>query len=128
MDGPRKKNMIVEDEALSVLSLRMVLQNLGYKVVEAASSGEKALDIIRRERPDVVLMDVLLAGEMTGIETAIRMRQWHDAPVVFMTGYRDQETLEGLGRIERATCLFKPFAPEDIARAVSQALGEAGSV
>jgi len=115
--------MIVEDEALSVMSLRIVLRNLGYDVVEPASSGEKALEIVEREKPDVVLMDVLLSGELTGIETVVRMRQRHDAPVIFMTGYRDEETTRSIDRIERATCLFKPFTADDVARAVNEALG-----
>ncbi len=123
MDGRVQKIMIVEDEALAVMALRMVLRTLGYEVAEAAASGEKALAIIRREKPDLVLMDVMLVGELSGIETVVRMRQWHAAPVIFMTGYRDQELIESLGRIAQATCLFKPFTPDDVARAVSQALG-----
>jgi YesN/AraC family two-component response regulator len=119
----RDRIVIVEDEAYSVMSLEMVLRMLGYEVVGTAASGERALEIIGATRPDLVMVDVRLNGKLTGLETIERMRAFHDASVVLMTGYRDPETLERIKRCEHAACLFKPFMPYDVEAALEQVLG-----
>jgi YesN/AraC family two-component response regulator len=119
----RARIVIVEDEAYSVMSLEMVLRMLGHDVVGTAASGERALKIIADTQPDLVMVDVRLSGELTGLETIERMRAFHAASVILMTGYRDPETLGRISRCEHAACLFKPFMPDDVEAALSGVLG-----
>ncbi|MCF8416592.1 MAG: response regulator, partial [Crocinitomicaceae bacterium] len=62
--------LVVEDESIVSKDIQHSLKKLGYNVVGAAATGEKALELVRSERPDIVLMDIMLKGEMNGIETA----------------------------------------------------------
>jgi two-component system, response regulator PdtaR len=68
------KFLIVEDEFVVAENLRTELMSMGYDVVGLASSGEKAMELARREKPDLALMDIKLIGEMDGIETAIHLK------------------------------------------------------
>ena len=76
--------------------------------------------------PDLVLMDVRIDGPIDGIETARRIRQIRDVPVVFLTAYSDAETLERAKQIEPYGYLVKPFAERDLQAAIEVALHKAG--
>ena len=78
-----EKVFIVEDEVIVAESLNDQLQSLGYTVVGQATSGEEALQKITNNLPDLVLMDIMLKGEMDGVETAKEVRDLHGIPVVF---------------------------------------------
>ena len=85
--------LVVEDESIVSKDIQHSLNKLGYNVVGAASTGEKALELARSERPDIVLMDIMLKGDMNGIETAEIIRTELAVPVVFLTAYADESTL-----------------------------------
>src|SRR5262245_65628877 len=80
---------LVEDEALIAMELSDRLTDLGYAVCGRAAYGEKALEEIPVVRPSIVLMDIQLAGKLTGIETALRLRPQIDVPVVFLSAFSD---------------------------------------
>jgi len=80
-----EKVFIVEDEVIVAESLNDQLQSLGYTVVGQATSGEEALQKITNNLPDLVLMDIMLKGEMDGVETAKEVRDLHGIPVVFLS-------------------------------------------
>ena len=86
--------LIVEDDYIVVMDLRDRLQSLGYAIVAVASYGEEAIEKAAETRPDLVLMDIRLKGDMDGIEAAAEIRARFDIPVVYLTAYVDEATLQ----------------------------------
>ena len=116
----KTKVMIVEDEIIAAMALREELIQLGYDICELVASGEDALRIAEREKPEVVLMDICLRGEVDGIETARQIRARLGIPVIFLTGYPDEEVK---ARVEGYNgWLAKPIDPIDIAEAIEKIL------
>jgi CheY-like chemotaxis protein len=83
----RKRILIVEDEAITAFQLREQLDRLGYHVSASAATGEEALRLAEELNPDLVLMDVKLAGLMDGIEASQRIQEKRPVPVVYLTAY-----------------------------------------
>ena len=81
--------MVVEDEWVVALHLREQLIKLGYEIVDTVASGRQALEKMPELRPDVVLMDIHLEGELDGIETAARTPDELQIPVVYLTAYSE---------------------------------------
>ncbi|MEI6259960.1 MAG: PAS domain S-box protein [Deltaproteobacteria bacterium] len=100
--------LIVEDEFVVAENLRTELVSMDYAVVGLASSGEKAIELARREKPDMALMDIKLIGGMDGIETAIHLRKL-DVPVLFLTAFADESFLERAKLAEPLGYLVKPY-------------------
>ena len=113
---------IVEDEGIIVMDLCDQLGALGYTVCGSAARGERALQEIPAARPDVVLMDVYLAGKLNGIETATRLRQVMDVPVVFLTAFSDPALLAQAGGAEPFGYLVKPFDERELHATLQMAL------
>lgn len=90
----KTKILIVEDETITALFIQECLENLGYKVVETAVTGYDAIDIAEEYRPDLVLMDIKLTGDLNGIETAKIIYDRFNIPVVYLTAYSDDKTLQ----------------------------------
>ena len=86
--------LIVEDEAIVSMDLQYKLEAMGYSVPAVFSSGEEAVDAAPRLHPNVVLMDIRLSGEMDGIDAASLIRDQLDVPVVYLTAYADEATLD----------------------------------
>ncbi len=116
------KILIVEDEQIVAFDIGNVLQRLGYHVVGAAACGEEACRMAAESAPDLVLMDVRIDGSIDGIETARRLRQTSDVPVVFLTAYTDDKTLNRAKEIEPYGYLVKPFAERDLQATIEVAL------
>jgi DNA-binding NtrC family response regulator len=114
--------LIVEDDQLVAVDLEGRLERLGYQVVATAASGEEACAQVGTLQPDLILLDVRLAGPMDGIEAAQRMRQIWEAPVVFLTAHCDAATLERAKQVEPYGYLVKPFMPSDLHAALQMAL------
>ena len=87
------KILVVEDSSIVALDIQHSLQNLGYEVIGIASSGEEALKKVRKTLPDLILMDIKIDGKYDGIETAARIKENHDIPIIYLTAYSDQDTL-----------------------------------
>jgi diguanylate cyclase (GGDEF)-like protein/PAS domain S-box-containing protein len=85
--------LIVEDESVVSLDIRMQLEKMGYAVIGAVATGEQAVDVALRDLPDLVLMDIKLKGEMDGIQAASIIRESIDIPVIFLTAFADEKTL-----------------------------------
>ena len=91
----QRRILIVEDEAVTSVMLEKTLKELGYEVVGSAFDGKEAIDIAREKRPDLVLMDVRIQGEMDGIETAKQIYQQYNIPSIYLTAHSE---------IGRASC------------------------
>ena len=114
--------LIVEDEQIVAVDLESVLQTLGYQVVGTAPSGEEACRIASVSSPDLVLMDIRIDGPIDGIDTAREIRKTLDVPIVFLTAYTDQETLDRAKDIGPYGYLVKPYAERDLQATIEIAL------
>src|SRR5215218_3609047 len=101
--------LIVEDEAITTAALRRELSGLGYVVVGTAGTTEEAFALAERERPDLVLMDITLSGELDGIAAASAIRGHTGAPVVFLTAHQDERTMERALHAGPYGYILKPF-------------------
>ncbi len=118
----KSKIMIVEDEWITADDIRMSLQSLGYTVSSVVSSGEEAIKKAEGDRPDLVLMDIVLKGEMDGIEAASQIRSCYNIPIIYLTAYADEKILERARITEPFGYIVKPFVNEDLKIAIEIAL------
>lgn len=118
----RTRILVVEDESIVALDLRSSLEHLGYDVAGTAATGEDALRLAELERPDLVLMDIRLRGELDGTQAADEIRRVLQIPVVFLTAYSDQATLERAQVTEPFGYLLKPFAERELQVTIQMAL------
>lgn len=116
------KILIVEDEQIVAVAIEGHLQRLGYEVVGNAISGADAYEKAAELEPDLVLMDVRIEGPIDGIETARRIRESRDVPVVFLTAYSDVDTVERAKDVEPYGYIVKPFDPKDLHTTIEMAL------
>ena len=116
------KVLIVEDERIVAMSLRQHLCELGYEVTGSVSSGEAAIARAERALPDVVLMDIHLAGQVTGTQAARRIWEELQVPVVYLTAYADPATLDDVKHTEPYGYIVKPFRAEEVHAAIQLAL------
>ena len=114
--------MIVEDEAMIALDVETRLVGLGYEVSALATSGEAALERAAEDRPDLVLMDIRLAGKMDGIEAAEVIRSTLEIPVIFATAHADAERLERAKLARPYGYLLKPIQDRDLKVTLEMAL------
>ncbi len=110
----RTRIAIVEDEGLIAMDLRQRLEILGYGTCGIAVSGPEAIALAARERPDLVLMDIVLEGEMDGTEAARQIRDQLNLPVVYITSYADDDTLRRAGQTLPLGYVVKPFTDNDL--------------
>ncbi|SLM47358.1 protein of unknown function [Nitrospira japonica] len=111
---PKGNILIVEDEAVVAADLAGKLERAGYRVVGIAADGEDALETAAAQLPDLVLMDIRLAGQMDGIETAERIREARSIPVIYLTAHSDASTLQRASMTEPFGYILKPFDERDI--------------
>ena len=90
----KKKILIVEDEEIVAIDIKDMLTDLGYEAVGIANSKEEALKEVEKTMPDLVLMDIMLGEKDNGVETAEEMRSRFKIPVIYLTAYADDATLE----------------------------------
>jgi PAS domain S-box-containing protein len=114
--------LIVEDEVIVARSIQKRLKGLGYTVPTTAASGEEALRIVGDTQPDLVLMDIKLKGAMDGIETVQQIQATWDIPVIYLTAYADEETLERAKVTQPFGYLLKPFELSELRSTVEMAL------
>ena len=114
--------LVVEDDSLVALNLQHQLEYLGYAVAAVASSGGEAIAKAEAGAPDLVLMDIRLGGRMDGVETANEIRSRLEIPVVYLTGYSDETTLDRVKATDPFGYLLKPFEARDLKVAIEMAL------
>lgn len=117
--------MVVEDEYVVAKDLQAVLTEMGYAVSCLVASGEEALTRAHADRPDLVLMDVFLAGELDGAETARRINQDLNIPVIFLTAYADHEIVQRAKASQPFGYLVKPLDFRELQAAIEVAAHKA---
>lgn len=106
--------LVVEDERLVAMSLQRQLQSLGYAVVGQTASGIAAIELAATLRPDVVLMDIYLEGEIDGINAAAEIQKQCHLPVIYLTAFSNREVLDRAKVTEPAGYILKPYEDREL--------------
>ena len=114
--------LVVEDERITARNIQNKLEKLGYDVPVVASSGEEAIKRTAETRPDLVLMDIKLKGDMNGIQAAEQIRTRFNIPVIYLTAYVDEDTLQQAKVTEPYSYILKPFQGKELHTNIEMAL------
>ena len=114
--------LIVEDEVIIALSLQRKLENAGYDVPAVASSGSEAVQLALQLQPDLMLVDISLGEEMSGIDIVTQIRPHLDIPIIYLTAYSDDDILQLTQATHPAGHLLKPIEDEQLYTAIETAL------
>ena len=106
--------LIVEDEEIVALDLTMRLESMGYEVIGNVAKGEKSFLLASENHPDILLMDIKLAGNIDGIQTAELMRKFYNLPVIYLTAFADNATLQRAKKTHPYGYIIKPFTNDEI--------------
>lgn len=119
--------LIVEDKSIIAESLAATLTAAGYIITGKTASGEEALLLAEKETPDLVLMDIHLSGQLDGIETVEMLKKKIQVPVIYLTDFHDQETIDRAKHTNPAAYLLKPYQEKELLVAVEIAFHNAST-
>jgi CheY-like chemotaxis protein len=122
MRAAKNKILVVEDESIVAAHIAESLKHSGYKVTDKVSYGEQAVESVMQNRPDLVLMDIVLNGQMDGIETGEVIYSNFDIPIIFLTAHADKKTLTRAKKVQPFGYLVKPFKEKDLHSGIQMAL------
>lgn len=114
--------LVVEDEIIVAENIRSKLERLGYVVPEIVSSGEQAIQKAIKHQVNLVLMDIELEGKIDGIEAARHLRLLYDVPIIYLTAYADEKTLQRAKLAEPFGYLIKPFQTRELHSSIEMAI------
>ena len=118
----KAKILIVENERIVAEDIKRTLQNLGYGVCSIVTSGVEAVKKAEQDNPDLILMDIVLQDEMSGIEAAEQIRTRFNIPIIYLTAYADEKTLERAKITEPFGYIIKPFDERELHSTIEMAL------
>jgi adenylate cyclase len=122
MSDSKTRILIVEDEKIIGLDIKKTIERIGYEVVNIVKSGEAAIDLTGELKPDLVLMDIMLSGGISGIDAAEAIRRKFNIPVIYLTGLTDEETFHKAKITEPFGYLPKPFDQKGLNTAIEMGL------
>lgn len=114
--------ILVEDEIIVAADVKNRLENMGYSVLGIFDTGEEAIEKVGELKPNLVLMDIVLKGEMDGIDAALKIRELFNIPIIYLTAYSDEKTLERAKVTEPFGYVLKPFEDREIQSAIEMAI------
>ncbi|MEX0593170.1 MAG: response regulator [Balneolaceae bacterium] len=114
--------LIVEDDRLLSLVTERLLEKLGHEIAGKAVDGMSAVEMVRELQPDVVLMDISLEGEMSGVDALKEIRSFSDVPVIILSGSSSRSIVEDVRSLEISDFLVKPVTADDLVGPVRRAL------
>lgn len=117
-----EKILIVEDEAIVALELKSRLTDLGYSVCGTVTSGSEAIKTAEEQNPSIILMDINIKGPIDGVETAEKIKNIYDIPIIFLTAFSDSGTLERAKITEPYGYIVKPFEERELHTAIEIAI------
>ncbi|MCU0823147.1 MAG: response regulator [Leptospira sp.] len=116
----QKNILIVEDEPFLGLNIKQKIESFGLHVIAVVPSGDEAFQIVSEKVPDLILMDINLEGSLNGMETAESLRNQFSVPVLFLTGFLDDEEKERIDKNPSYSYLIKPFTTDQLKEAVDR--------
>jgi two-component system, response regulator PdtaR len=112
--------LVVDDEQLIALGLRLTLEDMGIEVCGTAATADKAVELAQRHKPGIILMDVRLRGEGDGVDAALEIHRMLDVAIIFITGSREPEMVARIQQDHPAEILFKPILPIHLREAIEK--------
>lgn len=106
--------LIVEDETILAMGMKCTLEQFEYEVNDIETTGSNAINSVKQNRPDLVIMDINLKGNMSGIEAANYIWKYYKTPIIFLTSYSDKKTIKDAMRSEPYAYLIKPCRDEEL--------------
>ncbi|HOV14755.1 MAG TPA: response regulator [Spirochaetota bacterium] len=116
------KILIVEDESMVFLTLQLYLKNIGFQAITNISSGEEAIEYLKNNTPDIIMMDILLSGQINGIEAAKVILEEKKIPIIFMSGYSVKEHHDEIKNLNPIDFLMKPITINNLKKAIELAV------
>jgi DNA-binding LytR/AlgR family response regulator len=116
------KILVVEDEIVIADNICLILEDLGYEVLEPAINYEEALETIESEQPDIAILDIQLGGRKDGVDLACTIKEQYDFPFIFLTSNADAGTIERVKKLAPPAYLVKPFKKDDLYTSIELAL------
>lgn len=110
------KILIVEDEILVAKDIQSQLRTLGYEISDIVKSSTQALASLASNQPDIIIMDVMIDGDLDGIETAAKIKEIYDIPIIYLTDLKDDQTFQRAKSTRPAVFLNKPFNEYELSR------------
>ncbi len=104
------------------MKTRMDLEQMGHVVVGIVDNGKDAIEIAKRGKPDIILMDIVLKGSLNGIETSGIICEGNGCKIIYMTAHADDITVEAAKKTKHAGFLFKPFEPYQLEKVIEGSL------
>lgn len=114
--------LIVEDEAITALELTRILQRWGFEVVGDVANGKNALKMAQELKPDLIIMDINLKGQMDGVDTAIAISKIYDVPIIFLTAHGNQATIRKAQAVKPVHYIIKPYRENELRFAVESGI------
>lgn len=119
---PNAQIMIVEDESVSAKRLQRSVEKMGYGVVSISSSGEQAIRRLESIPPDLIIVDIMLQGEMDGIDVIKRISSKYYIPAIYLTSLRDEHIFERAKETDPVGFILKPFEEDELRRVIALGL------
>lgn len=115
-----KKILIVEDDMIISLVVENMIKKLGHTLVGKSASGEEAVDLALEHKPDIILMDIRLKGEIDGIEAVTRIKEHIETDVIYLTGNSDKVNYDRAKATECIDLISKPFTIGELTRSLER--------
>jgi len=122
------KILIVEDEMVIAANISLELTKIGYEVTGIIPRGEEALVHMKENTPDIILMDIILKGNLDGIDTIVKMQQTQDIPVIYLTANADEAHFNRAKETHPFAFISKPFKKLDLQRAVELVVSQKSAI
>ena len=116
------KILVVEDERILALGLKKKLENLGYSVTDIVASGPETFEKVGENQPDIIMMDIVIKGDMDGIETVAKLNETISIPVIYLTAYADDEILKRAAATEPYGYILKPYKEKELKANIEMAI------
>jgi|GEM_PF-1300638 len=119
---PKEKILIVEDEKIIAKDLELRLSGMDYEIVSAVTNGQDAIEAARYLKPNLILMDIMIDGDIDGIDTANLIHEFSDVPIIFLTAYADERTFQRAKVTDPFGYILKPFQERELDLAIQTSL------
>lgn len=115
----KKRVVIVEDDRLLAIVLKKMAASLNFEVLEVSVTGESAIDAVKKHKPDLVFMDIFLAGDITGIDAMKQIREYSSVPCIYITAQSDLGIRKQAAEVDNSFYMLKPVNIRELQSAVS---------
>lgn len=112
--------LLIEDDFLQSFAVKLIVEDLSFELVGIVDNGTEAIEIASTEKPDIILMDVMLLGDLSGIDTAIEIQKSLDICLVYITGLIDIKVFKNLDESDYVDILYKPIHKNSLITALDK--------